>query len=107
MAVVYGMFNFAKHLLDRVCHPVGPERAHHAQPLQRRLVLPLLRELLLLRTLALGKLLPALGRALDVAVQVAELVHVDERLDAAPRLVAEEVDGAGEVGHTGEAQQEL
>ena len=64
----------------RVSHSVGSEGPHHAELLQRRLVLPLLRKLLLLRTFAFHELLPAFGRALDVAVQVAELFHVAQGL---------------------------
>lgn len=70
---------------DSVGHPVGPHAPHHAQLLQGRLVLPLLGEDLLLRGLRLHKLLPALGRALDVAVQVLERIHVGEDLRAGGR----------------------
>ena len=73
-------------------HTVWSQRAHHAQLLQRRLVLPLLRELLLLGTLALNELLPALGRAGDIAVEVVELLHQTQRLDAAPAAVRQEVE---------------
>ena len=52
------------HSRDSVGHPVGSEGPHHAQLLQGVLVLPLLGELLLLRTLTVHKLLPPLGRAL-------------------------------------------
>lgn len=60
---------------DGVCHAVGPQGPHHAQPLKQSFVLPLLREYLLFRALRLHQLLPALGRALDVSVQVLELFH--------------------------------
>ena len=91
----------------RVRHTIRTQRAHHTQLLQRRLVLPLLRELLLLGTLALDELLPALGRALDVAVKVTELVHARQHLDATPAQVVEEVHRRGDVGIGGEAQQEV
>ena len=65
---------------DGVGHSVRSECAHHAQLLQRGLVLPLLRELLLLGALALHELLPALRRPLDVSVQVAEIFHVGQGL---------------------------
>lgn len=61
---------------DGVGHPVGPHAAQHAQLLQRRFVLPLLGEHLLLGHLGLNKLFPSLGRALDVTVQVLELIHL-------------------------------
>ena len=67
-------------LPDSVAHTVGTQSSHHAQLLKGRLVLPLLGELLLLRALALHKLLPAFGRALDVTVQVSEVLHRGQRL---------------------------
>ena len=54
--------------LDGVGHAVRPHAPHHAQLLQRRLVLPLLGEDLLFWGFRLHQLLPPLGRPLD-AVQ--------------------------------------
>ena len=49
---------------NSVGHSVWAESPHHAELLQGVLVLPLLRKLLLLRTLTVHKLLPPLGRTL-------------------------------------------
>ena len=65
--------NFFVHLLacsfhsrDSIGHPVRSKGSHHAKLLQGSLVLPLAWELLLLRTFAIRKFLPALCRALQV-----------------------------------------
>ena len=49
---------------DSVGHPVRPQSPHHAHLLERVLVLPFTRKLLLLRTLTVSKLLPAFCRSL-------------------------------------------
>lgn len=58
-----------------VGHPVGPHGSHHAETLQGCLVLPLLWKLLLLRTFRFHKLFPALGRSLNVPIQITESFH--------------------------------
>ena len=68
------------HPPDGVGHSVRAESSHHAQFLERCLVFPFLWELLLFWALTLNKLLPPFGRTLDIAVEVAEVIHVGERL---------------------------
>lgn len=58
-----------------VGQPVRTHGPHHAEALQAGLVLPLLGELLLLRTLGLHKLFPAFGRTFNVPIQVTESFH--------------------------------
>jgi len=67
-------------LLNGVGHTIRSHSSHHAQLLQRILVLPLLWKLFLFWRLTLNELLPALRRALDVAVQILKLVRVRQRL---------------------------
>jgi hypothetical protein len=71
-------------LLDGVDHPVGPQGPHHAELLQSRFVLPLLREDLLLGLDRLNEFPPALRRSFDVFVEAFELVQLRQYLDAAP-----------------------
>lgn len=70
------------HSLDGVGHAVRPHAPHHAELLQSRLVLPLLGEDFLLWGFRLHKLLPPLGRSLNVVIQVFELIHLREGLGA-------------------------
>lgn len=59
---------------EGVGHAVGPQRSHHDELLQGAFPFPFLRKLLLLRTLGLHQLLPALGGALDVPIQTPKLI---------------------------------
>lgn len=73
------MFNLSQQRLQRspdsVRHAVRPQGPHHAQSLEGGFVLPLLWKFLLFWTFGLHKLFPAFGWALNVSVQVLELLH--------------------------------
>ena len=73
------------HLPYGICHPVRPQSSHHTQLLQRALVFPFLREFLFFGTLALHELLPSLGRAFNVTIQVTEFFHVTQGLQRKTR----------------------
>lgn len=68
-------------LPESVGHAVGSDGSHYAQALQSWLVLPLLGELLLFRTLRFNKFLPPFCRPLNIPIQVSELLHGWESLE--------------------------
>lgn len=88
---------FLSLLPNGVSHAIESQASHHAQPLESRFVFPFLRKFFSLRCLRFDEFLPSLRRALDIPIQISELIGSAEILYTAPSCVAQKIDWTNEI----------